>query len=128
MDWLNQIRERRAERRAHELNLAIRALPLRTRQAMLKAAASDELIAGAYVDSRGRKCPMLAAHHRGAPTHARGFPCAWDRFTGAKRPRAATQRELEVLIALLQESIAEGLAPPPRDGRAAPPGRVLSEL
>jgi hypothetical protein len=128
MQWLTLIRERRAQRRAHELNLAVRALPLRTRQAMLAAAQSDDLIAGAYTDSRGRNCPMLAAHRRGAPTHARGFPCAWDRFTGARRPRPATRRELDVLIALLEESIADGLAPPRRDVAARPPGRVLSEL
>lgn len=128
MQWLTRIHERRAQKRAHELNLAIRALPLRTRQAMLGAVQSDELIAGAYTDSRGRNCPMLAAHRRGAPTHARGFPCAWDRFTGAKNPRAATRRELDVLTALLEESIAEGLTPHDRSAPTEPTDRVLSRL
>jgi hypothetical protein len=127
MQWLTGILERRAEARAHALNAAIRALPLSTRQAMLAATEDDELIAGAYTDGRGHNCPMLAAHRRGARTHARGFPCAWDRFTGATRPRPATRRELDVLRALLQESIADGVAPQER--RTAAPGeRVLSEL
>jgi hypothetical protein len=120
--------ERRAESRAHALNLAIRTLPLATCQAMLAAAEADELIAGAYTDSRGRSCPMLAAHRRGARSHARGFPCAWDSFTGAKRPRPATRRELDVLIALLQESLADGPESHERELPAAPRNRVLSEL
>jgi hypothetical protein len=130
MDWLTRIREQRAEARAHELNVAIRALPLRTRQAMLAATEDEDLIAGGYTDGLGHTCPMLAAHRRGARTQARGFPCAWDRFTGASRPRPATRRELDVLRALLQESIAEGAnAPDPALGAAAAPGvRVLSEL
>jgi hypothetical protein len=128
MEWLTGIRERRAEARAHALNLAIRALPLNTRQAMLVATEADELIAGAYTDGHGHNCPMLAAHRRGARTYARGFPCAWDRFTGAKRPRPATRRELDVLRALLQESIADGPAPLEERSTAAPHGRVLSEL
>jgi hypothetical protein len=126
MQWVTRIVERREQSRAHELNLAIRSLPLDTRRAMLAAAEADELIAGGYTDGGGRTCPMLAAHRRGARTHARGFPCAWDRFTGAKRPRLATRRELEVLTALLQESIAEGLAPR-EAGVPAAHGRVLSE-
>jgi hypothetical protein len=129
MEWLTQIRERRAQSRAHALNLAIRALPLRTRQAMLAAIDGDELIAGGYTDGLGHTCPMLAAHRRGGRTHARGFPCAWDRFTGATRPRPATRRELDVLRALLEESIAGGLTP--REGSPAPAqahARALSEL
>ncbi len=122
------MQERRAQSRAHALNLAIRTLPLSTARAMLAAAEADELIAGAYTDGRGRTCPMLAAHRRGARTHAPGFPCAWDSFTGATRPRPATRRELDVLIALLQESISEGAAHRDRAVPAAAPERVLSRL
>jgi hypothetical protein len=126
--WLPwRILDRRAEVRAHALNRAIRNLPLDTRQAMLAAADADELIAGAYTDGHGRSCPMLAAHRRGARTHVRGFPRAWDRFTGASRPRPATPRELEVLKALLQESI-DGARPGCRPPAPSPPGHVLSEL
>jgi hypothetical protein len=121
------ILERRAELRADALNRAIRNLPLDTRQAMLAAADADQLIAGAYTDGHGRTCPMLAAHRRGARTHARGFPRAWDRFTGASRPRPATPRELEVLKALLQESI-DGGGPGRRPPAPTPPGQVLSQL
>ena len=104
--WIPRTLLQRSNRlRAHALNRAVRELPLSTRQAMLAAADADELIAGAYTDGHGRACPMLAAHRRGARAHARGFPQAWDLFARASRPRPATARELEVLKALLQESI-----------------------
>ena len=91
---------------------------------MLAAADAEELIAGAYSDGRGGACPMLAAHRRGARDHARGFPCASDSFTRARRARHASPRELEILKALLQESIdgerpnpfVEPAAPAPIDG------------
>jgi hypothetical protein len=73
---------------------------------MLDAVQHEELIVGGYTDRSGRICPMLAAYRRGARTHVGGFPRAWDSFANASRPRAATQRELEILKALLQESLA----------------------
>ena len=73
---------------------------------MLSAIEGDELIVGAYTDRRGRVCPMLAAHRRGARTDVGAFPRAWDRFARARRPRLATERELEILRALLEESLA----------------------
>jgi hypothetical protein len=72
---------------------------------MLVAVEADELIVGAYTDRRGRICPMLAAHRLGARTDVGSFPGAWDAFGGARRPRPATCRELEILKALLQESL-----------------------
>jgi hypothetical protein len=105
MDWGHRIRERRTQRRTHALNRSIQVLPLSTRRAMLAAVEAEQLIAGGYTDGLGGACPMLAAHRRGARGYARGFPSAWDRFTGARRPRLATRRELEILQALLQESI-----------------------
>jgi hypothetical protein len=51
-------------------------------------------------------CPMLAAHRRGARIDVGDFPRAWDAFGRARRPRPATARELEILRALLQESVA----------------------
>jgi hypothetical protein len=74
---------------------------------MLSAIESEELIVGAYADRRGRACPMLAAHRLGARTEVGAFPRAWDAFGRASRPRAATERELQILKALLEESISE---------------------
>jgi hypothetical protein len=86
---------------------------------MLEAADSEQLIVGAYTDRSGRMCPMLAAHRRGARTHARGFPSAWDSFARASRPRLATERELQILKALLQESLS-GSSSQIRLGQASP--------
>ena len=86
---------------------------------MLDALADDELILGAYTDRRGRTCPMLAAHRRGARIDVGDFPRAWDAFGRARRPRLATARELEILRALLEESI--GAEPQPaKPGPVAP--------
>lgn len=74
---------------------------------MLEALDDDVLIIGAYTDRRGRTCPMLAAHRRGARIDVGDFPRAWDTFGRARRARAATARELEILRALLQESIGD---------------------
>jgi hypothetical protein len=120
MGWKARIREERAQRRLHALNRSVQALPLSTRRAMLAAAEAEQLIAGGYTDDGGGACPMLAAHRRGARDYCRGFPRAWDQFTGATRPRPATARELEILKALLQESIATA-APAPVPGRPTTP-------
>lgn len=104
------IGNRRNRTRARCLNRAVRALPLEARRAMLAALDDGELIVGAYADRDGRVCPMLAAHRLGARTHVGDFPHAWDAFGRAKRPRPATVRELEVLRALLEESIGDPLA------------------
>jgi hypothetical protein len=98
--------ERRGRRRAQALSRAISELPTGTRRAMLEAAETEELIIGAYTDRRGRMCPMLAAHRRGGRAQVGTFPRAWDSFGRAHRPRVATERELEILKALLQESLA----------------------
>src|SRR5436305_12022819 len=97
--------EQRHRRRARALREAVAQLPDSTRRAMLAAVESDELIVGAYTDRRGRICPMLAAHRRGARTDVGHFPRAWDAFAQARRPRPATKRELEILKALLQEGV-----------------------
>ena len=86
---------------------------------MLEATEMDELIVGAYTDRSGRMCPMLAAHRRGGRSQVGTFPRAWDSFGRAHRPRAATDRELEVLKALLQESLA-GEESGPRQDQARP--------
>ncbi|HEY2161427.1 MAG TPA: hypothetical protein VGH24_08985 [Solirubrobacteraceae bacterium] len=116
------IRERRIRRNARRLNRAVVALPLEARSAMLEALDDDQLIVGAYTDRRGRTCPMLAAHRRGARIDVGDFPRAWDAFGRARRARAATQRELEILRALLEESL--GGDPDGLDTRRAAPARA----
>ena len=101
-----KVAERRHQRRTRDLREAVVELPDSTRRAMLTAIDRDELIVGAYTDRRGRICPMLAAHRRGARSDVGRFPRAWDAFARASRPRPATERELEILRALLEEAVA----------------------
>jgi len=100
------VADRRRARQAQALRAAVSELSSVTRRAMLAALADEELIVGAYTDRRGRICPMLAAHRRGARTDVGSFPRAWDAFARARRPRPATERELEILKALLEEGTA----------------------
>jgi hypothetical protein len=97
-------RSRRAP--IEDLRLAIDCLPVRTRQAMLDGVRSNEIIVGAYADRAGGVCPMLAAHRNGGRTSFISFARAWDRFAGTKRARRATEREVRVLIAHLEASLA----------------------
>ena len=87
------------------LERAIDCLPASTRRAMLDGIRSQPIVAGAYTDGCGGVCPMLAAHRCGGRTSFVSFARAWDRFTVAKRPRQASQRELRVLVAHLEASI-----------------------
>jgi hypothetical protein len=95
---------RRDRNPAERLRFAVQALPTRTREAMLKGIDSNPIIVGAYVDRDGGVCPMLAAHRNGGRTSLASFARAWDRYTGAKRPRLATRRELRTLRSLLEAS------------------------
>jgi hypothetical protein len=88
-----------------ELRRSIDCLPLYTREAMLDGVRSNEIIVGAYSDRAGGVCPMLAAHRCGGRTSFVSFARAWDRFSGAKRARRATERELRILTAQLESSI-----------------------
>jgi hypothetical protein len=122
--WPTQrIHDQRAARRSQALRRAVSELPAHTRRAMLDAVERDELITGAYTDLRGRVCPMLAAHRRGARSDVGRFPAAWDAFGRARRPRLATPRELEILKALLEESLADA-APAPAPATASPRARA----
>ena len=97
---------RRSRRsRIEDLRLAIDCLPVRTRQAMLAGVRNNEIIVGAYSDRHGGVCPMLAAHRNGGRTDFISFAHAWDRFAGGKRARAASDRELAVLVAHLEASL-----------------------
>src|SRR5204862_3610575 len=104
---------RRDRNPAERLRFAVEALPERTREAMLRGITSNRIIVGAYVDRDfGGICPMLAAHRNGGRTSLSSFARAWDRYTGARRPRLATRRELRTLRALLVASIGHDLAGP----------------
>jgi len=92
---------------ASRLRLAVDALPRRTKEAMLRGIESNPIVVGAYVDHRtGGICPMLAAHRNGGRASVASFARAWDRYTGARRPRLATKRELRALRAMLTDSLA----------------------
>jgi hypothetical protein len=91
------------------LRTAIDCLPVATREAMLAGVlANERIIVGAYVDGRGGVCPMLAAHRAGARTDFLSFARSWDRFarTGGKQ-RAATDREVRILVAQLEASLQD---------------------
>jgi hypothetical protein len=90
------------------LRLAIDCMPISTREAMLEGVrANERIIVGAYVDSEGGVCPMLAAHRCGGRTDFLSFAKSWDRFARANGgSRAASEREVRILIAQLQDSLA----------------------
>jgi hypothetical protein len=72
---------------------------------MLDGIGANDIIVGAYTDRDGRVCPMLAAHRNGGRTSLASFARAWDRYTGARRPRPATEREVRTLRAMLETSL-----------------------
>jgi hypothetical protein len=99
---------RALRRPARELRSAIDEMPLDTRRAMLDAIAGNPIIVGAYASPDGGVCPMLAAHRNGGRTDYAPFARAWDRYARAgRRPRQATERELNALRTMLESSIAE---------------------
>src|SRR5271166_1576819 len=90
------------------LRLAIDCMPVATREAMLEGVRSSErIIVGAYTDGHGGVCPMLAAHRCAGRTDFISFARAWDRFARAGGAgRAASEREVRILVAQLQDSLA----------------------
>jgi hypothetical protein len=95
---------------------------------MLRGIDADPIIVGAYVDrTSGGICPMLAAHRNGGRTSLASFARAWDRYTGARRPRLATRRELRTLRALLVSSIATDLGGPEPGSLADAAARIRAE-
>jgi hypothetical protein len=73
---------------------------------MLSGLDANRIIVGAYVDRSGGVCPMLAAHRNGGRTDVPSFAGAWDRYTKARAPRPANDRELRTLRTMLEASIA----------------------
>lgn len=98
---------RKARDPISSLRTAIDCLPARTRQAMVDGIRSNPIIVGAYTDSRGGICPMLAAHRHGGRTSFVSFARAWDAFARTDRIRRATERELRTLDHMLEASLAD---------------------
>ena len=119
---------RRDRNPAQRLRLAVEALPRSTREAMLRGIDANPIIVGAYVDREsGGSCPMLAAHRNGGRTSLASFARAWDRYTGASRPRLATRREIRTLRALLVSSFGTDLAGPQAGSIAEAAARIRAE-
>jgi hypothetical protein len=74
---------------------------------MLEGIRANPIVVGAYTDSRGGICPMLAAHRHGGRTSFVSFARAWDAFARTDTIRRATARELRTLDHLLEASLAE---------------------
>lgn len=88
------------------LRSAVEAMPRFAREAMLRGIDENPIIAGAYADPRiGGVCPMLAAHRNGGRTNLASFARSWDRYTGARRARLVSDRELRTLRSLLEMSL-----------------------
>ncbi len=98
---------------ARRLRSAVDALPQHTKLGMLDGINGNRVIVGAYTDKRGGVCPMLAAHRNGGRTDFASFARAWDAYTGAKKARRASTREVRTLRGYLEAALTrEGIAPP----------------
>lgn len=91
--------------RARDLRAAIDRLPLTTREDMLEGIEANPIIAGADGTIQGGVCPLFAASRQPTRRQGRPFARAWDRYAGARLPRAATERELRTLRSMLAASI-----------------------
>jgi hypothetical protein len=91
---------------ASRLRAAVDILPIETREAMLAALDAETIVTGAYTLDGG-VCPMLGAHRRGGRTSQLAFANAWDRYTGARKGRPATERELRTLRVMLEASLVD---------------------
>ena len=98
---------RKPHNACQRLRSAVEAMPRPAREAMLRGIDANTIIVGAYTDSSsGGICPMLAAHRNGGRTDLASFARSWDRYTDARRPRLATEREVRTLRSLLVGSLA----------------------
>jgi hypothetical protein len=97
---------RRGRNAAARLRAAVDMLPIETKQAMLVALDNDPIVTGAYTHDGGI-CPMLAAHRRGGRTDRESFAKCWDRYTGANKGRAASEREIRTLRTMLEASLLD---------------------
>lgn len=99
-------RSRKPHNACQRLRSAVEAMPRSSREAMLKGMNENTIVVGAYTDPKsGGICPMLAAHRNGGRTDLASFARCWDRYTDARRPRMATDREVLTLRSLLELSL-----------------------
>ena len=97
---------RKTRNPAQRLRTAVDSMPRRTRIAMLGGSRQNRIVVGAYTDPKsGGICPMLAAHRNGGRTSLASFARSWDRFTNARRPRLATDREVRTLQSYIEMSL-----------------------
>src|SRR3954469_15579615 len=97
---------RRSRNAAARLRAAVDMLPIETKQAMLVTLENDTIVTGAYTYDGGI-CPMLGAHRRGGRTDRESFARCWDRYTGANKGRAASEREIRTLRTMLEASLLD---------------------
>ena len=99
-------RRSRPRNACQRLRRAVESMPRASREAMLRGIEDNTIIVGAYTDpSSGGICPMLAAHRNGGRTSLASFARSWDRFTNARRPRLATEREVRTLRSYIEMSL-----------------------
>jgi hypothetical protein len=105
-------RRSKSHNACQRLRSAVDAMPRTSREAMLRGIDGNTIVVGAYTDrNSGGICPMLAAHRNGGRTDLASFARSWDRYTDARRPRLATEREVRTLRSLLELSIVAEDAP-----------------
>jgi hypothetical protein len=105
-------RRSRSRNACQRLRTAVDAMPRTSREAMLRGIEANTIVVGAYTDrNTGGICPMLAAHRNGGRTDLASFARSWDRYTDARRPRLATEREVRTLRSLLESSLIAEDAP-----------------
>lgn len=95
----------RRSAKANELRTAVDRLPLETRRAMLEGVQTNSIIVGADGNPNGGVCPIYATATPPSRRIGRPFARAWDRYTGARLPRPASERELRALRSMLETSI-----------------------
>ena len=103
---LSPMQRRKPRNACQRLRTAVEAMPRPAREAMLRGIDANTIIVGAYSDrASGGICPMLAAHRNGDRTDLASFARSWDRYTDARSPRLATEREVRALRSLLVSSL-----------------------
>jgi hypothetical protein len=72
---------------------------------MLSGIETRSIVVGADGDPRGGVCPIYATPSPPSRQIGRPFARAWDRYSGARLPRPASERETRALRSMLEASI-----------------------